>query len=233
MRQGALEAGSEPSGGPGERGRRQRAESDPAGSRPGAARAGRRPGHAVIVRIATEGQYEVADTDVAALNELDNAAVTACEAGDGSGFADVYAQLCRKMPMAETRPAVVGNQIDWAALVPLKANISSAAGSFDRVTGVKFAGNSRGANTYSLQVNTNVFATSRCNGHPSCGGWQQFVYRSNSGINPFPNSPISIMASLTWSTGCSASEVHARRGGTNGARIASGGAMPFSFRPCR
>jgi hypothetical protein len=47
----------------------------------------------VIVRIATEGQYEVADADVAALNELDNAAVTACEAGDGSGFADVYGKL--------------------------------------------------------------------------------------------------------------------------------------------
>jgi hypothetical protein len=47
----------------------------------------------VIVRIATEGQYEVADADVDALNQLDNAAVTACEAGDGSGFADVYAQL--------------------------------------------------------------------------------------------------------------------------------------------
>jgi len=47
----------------------------------------------VIVRIATEGQYQVADADVAALNELDNAAVAACEAGDGSGFADVYAKL--------------------------------------------------------------------------------------------------------------------------------------------
>jgi hypothetical protein len=47
----------------------------------------------VIVRIATEGQYEVAEDDVAALNELDNAAVVACEAGDGSGFADVYAKL--------------------------------------------------------------------------------------------------------------------------------------------
>ena len=47
----------------------------------------------MIVRIAAEGQYEVGDDDVAALNELDNAAVTACQAGDGSGFADVYAEL--------------------------------------------------------------------------------------------------------------------------------------------
>jgi hypothetical protein len=47
----------------------------------------------VIVRISGEGQYDVADDDVAALNELDSATVTACQAGDGSGFADVYAKL--------------------------------------------------------------------------------------------------------------------------------------------
>jgi hypothetical protein len=47
----------------------------------------------VIVRISGEGQYDVGDADVAALNELDNATVTACQAGDGSGFADVYAEL--------------------------------------------------------------------------------------------------------------------------------------------
>jgi hypothetical protein len=47
----------------------------------------------VIVRISGDGQYDVGDADVAALNELDNATVTACQAGDGSGFADVYAEL--------------------------------------------------------------------------------------------------------------------------------------------
>jgi hypothetical protein len=47
----------------------------------------------VIVRIATEGQYDVADGDVDALNLLDNAAVAACEADDESAFADVYAKL--------------------------------------------------------------------------------------------------------------------------------------------
>jgi hypothetical protein len=47
----------------------------------------------VIVRISGEGQYDVGDADVTALNELDNATVTACQAGDGSGFADVYAEL--------------------------------------------------------------------------------------------------------------------------------------------
>ena len=47
----------------------------------------------MIVRISGEGQYDVGDADVAALNELDNATVTACQAGDGSDFADVYAKL--------------------------------------------------------------------------------------------------------------------------------------------
>jgi hypothetical protein len=47
----------------------------------------------VIVRIATEGQYEVADADVDQLNQLDNAAVAACETGDGSAFGDVYGRL--------------------------------------------------------------------------------------------------------------------------------------------
>ena len=46
----------------------------------------------MIVRISTEGQYEL-DDDVARLNELDNAAVAACEAGDEDRFRDVYTQL--------------------------------------------------------------------------------------------------------------------------------------------
>jgi hypothetical protein len=47
----------------------------------------------VIIRIATEGQYEVQDGDVAELNELDNAAVSACQAGDEEHFRSVYDEL--------------------------------------------------------------------------------------------------------------------------------------------
>jgi hypothetical protein len=47
----------------------------------------------VIVRIATEGQYEVGDGDVSELNELDNAAVAACDTGDETRFHDTYEQL--------------------------------------------------------------------------------------------------------------------------------------------
>ena len=47
----------------------------------------------MIVRIATEGQYELGDDDVAALNELDNEAVSACEAGDEPRFRATYEKL--------------------------------------------------------------------------------------------------------------------------------------------
>lgn len=46
----------------------------------------------MIVRVATEGQYEL-DGDVAELNDLDNAAVSACEGGDEAHFRDSYVRL--------------------------------------------------------------------------------------------------------------------------------------------
>lgn len=47
----------------------------------------------MIVRIATEGQYELTEGDLEAMNELDNAAVSACQAGDEAGFHDVFMKL--------------------------------------------------------------------------------------------------------------------------------------------
>ena len=47
----------------------------------------------MIVRISTEGQYELSDDSVAALNELDNQAVSACEADDEDGFRAVFSRL--------------------------------------------------------------------------------------------------------------------------------------------
>jgi hypothetical protein len=47
----------------------------------------------VIVRISHEGQYELSDGSVAALNELDNQAVQACEAGDEDEFRAAYGRL--------------------------------------------------------------------------------------------------------------------------------------------
>ena len=47
----------------------------------------------MIVRIATEGQYEVSEDDEEALNELDMQAVGACELGDEQKFHEAFARL--------------------------------------------------------------------------------------------------------------------------------------------
>jgi hypothetical protein len=47
----------------------------------------------VIVRIATEDQYRLPDTDAERLNQLDNEAVAAVEAGDEDRFHEVFEQM--------------------------------------------------------------------------------------------------------------------------------------------
>jgi hypothetical protein len=47
----------------------------------------------LIVRISTEGQYELSDADGEALNELDNEAVLACESGDAPAFHATFSQM--------------------------------------------------------------------------------------------------------------------------------------------
>jgi hypothetical protein len=47
----------------------------------------------VIVRIATEDQYRLPDDDAARLNELDNEAVAAVEAGDEDRFHEVFEEM--------------------------------------------------------------------------------------------------------------------------------------------
>jgi hypothetical protein len=78
----------------------------------------------------------------------------------------------------------VGNGTDVSADVA-PGFISEAIGSFDSVTGVTSESGYVGGvpplvpNTFSLQLNTNHFATSACNGAAApaqCVGWQQFVY---------------------------------------------------------
>ena len=59
----------------------------------------------MIVRISGEGQYEVADDQRDRLNELDNQAVAAVEAGDEKKFRELWGQIldlvsneCRPLP---------------------------------------------------------------------------------------------------------------------------------------
>ena len=47
----------------------------------------------MIVRISHEGQYELPEGSVAALDELDNQAVQACEAADEDKFRAAYGRL--------------------------------------------------------------------------------------------------------------------------------------------
>jgi hypothetical protein len=47
----------------------------------------------MIFRIATEGQYELADDVAERLNALDNEAVAAVEAGDEARFHELFAEL--------------------------------------------------------------------------------------------------------------------------------------------
>jgi hypothetical protein len=47
----------------------------------------------VIIRIATEGQYEIQDDDLAELNDLDNRAVAACDSNDEASFRQAFDEL--------------------------------------------------------------------------------------------------------------------------------------------
>jgi hypothetical protein len=47
----------------------------------------------MIVRVSGEGQFRIPDEDQAKLNELDNAAVEAVDAGDESRFNELWGQM--------------------------------------------------------------------------------------------------------------------------------------------
>jgi hypothetical protein len=68
----------------------------------------------VIVRISTEGQYEVLANDAEALDELDNQAVAACESDDEERFHETFSRLLefvrehgRPVPEDELSPSDV------------------------------------------------------------------------------------------------------------------------------
>ena len=47
----------------------------------------------MIVRVSGEGQFRLPDEDADRLNQLDNRAVSAVEAGDETGFKELWAQM--------------------------------------------------------------------------------------------------------------------------------------------
>jgi hypothetical protein len=64
----------------------------------------------VIVRIAGDDQFQLPDGDAERLNELDNRAVAAVEAGDEAGFLDLWRQM---LALVETD----GERVDVETLV--------------------------------------------------------------------------------------------------------------------
>ena len=51
----------------------------------------------MIVRIATEGQFELDDGEAARLNELDNAVVAAVEAGNEDDFRRLFEEMIERV----------------------------------------------------------------------------------------------------------------------------------------
>jgi hypothetical protein len=75
----------------------------------------------------------------------------------------------------------VGDGNDYAAEVS-SGLISKTVGSFPTVTGVKTEEGIDGANSYSLQLNSNFMNTKTCKGAknpPDCRDWLQYVYSSD------------------------------------------------------
>ena len=57
----------------------------------------------MIIRISTEGQYEIEDGAIVKLNELDNEAVAACDANDEERFRATFGKLL-ELIRTEGRP---------------------------------------------------------------------------------------------------------------------------------
>ena len=78
------------------------------------------------------------------------------------------------------RPFTVGSAVDFSAVVA--GHIASATGSFDSVNGVTSETNLGSPDTYSLQLNSEYFASPACAGSSNpnvCKGWQQFIYSTS------------------------------------------------------
>lgn len=75
----------------------------------------------MIVRIATEGQYDVAEIGVDRLNELDNAVVAAVEAGDRDGFRSTYDEL---LALIREGRALDDDDLHESALIVPPADLS-------------------------------------------------------------------------------------------------------------
>lgn len=84
----------------------------------------------MIVRISGEGQYRLPDSDAERLNELDNRAVSAVEAGDRTGFGELWAQM---LALVETDGEAIGEDelvTSDVILPPRDSTFAEAAAEF-------------------------------------------------------------------------------------------------------
>jgi hypothetical protein len=84
----------------------------------------------VIVRIASEGQFKMPADQVDRLNELDNAAVAAVEAGDEAQFHDLWGkmlELVRSAGQPVDQDELVGSDV---ILPPADTTFQEAAAEF-------------------------------------------------------------------------------------------------------
>jgi len=92
---------------------------------------------------------------------------------------------CGTAPLIPYRPGhgvspTVGNS-SGDAMASVSGHISLSVGSFDSVTGVTSETGTNGANSFSLQLNSNTFTSPACaGGNALCKGWQQFVFSNTS-----------------------------------------------------
>ena len=89
------------------------------------------------------------------------------------------APLIPHPPRKRTGPVVdaVGNGSDYSAELPGGPLLTYGEGSFG--TSAVVSETDGAADSYSLQLNTNQFASSACNGVPGCTGWQQYIFDNN------------------------------------------------------
>jgi hypothetical protein len=71
----------------------------------------------MIVRISGEGQYEVADDQRERLNELDNQAVAAVEAGDEARFRELWGEMLQ-LVSNECRPLADDELVESDVILP-------------------------------------------------------------------------------------------------------------------
>ena len=71
----------------------------------------------MIIRISTEGQYRLPDGDADRLNELDNDAVAAVDAGDEDRFHEVFEQML-DLVRSEGRPLAMEDLEESDLILP-------------------------------------------------------------------------------------------------------------------